>query len=274
MIQAVVIVVGAALGQAAGQSVPANVDGTVEINSIWDFLLKGGPVMIPIGIASFAALAVCIERLWSLRRSVVAPAGFVEGLTLALGPERDQTKALAYCQAHPSPLASILAAGVRSLDRPADVLEKRIAEAGEREVFNLRKYLRVLALVASVATLLGLLGTITGMIQAFQTVATSGDALGRTELLAKGIYEAMITTAVGLIVAIPTTIAHHYFTARIEHLVHELDGVCVGFVAAHGASRPIVARMSAAVSAPAETVDAADHDGAASRRKQIAAVAS
>lgn len=274
MVEAWMMVVGAALGQVAGASPSPKVDGTVEISSIWDFLIKGGPVMVPIGIASFAAMAVCIERLWSLRRSVVAPAGFVEGLTVALGPERDQGRAIAYCQAHQSPLASILAAGVRSLEQSPEVMEKRIAEAGEREVFRLRKYLRVLALVASVATLLGLLGTITGMIQAFQTVAASGDALGRTELLAKGIYEAMITTAAGLIVAIPTTIAHHYFTARIEQLVQELDGICVAFVEAHGASRPMVARVSTVVSAPANAVETADHDGAATRRASVAVVAS
>jgi biopolymer transport protein ExbB len=97
----------------------------------------------------------------------------------------------------------------------------------------LRKRLRLLSVIASVAPLLGLLGTVTGMITAFQTVAASAEALGRTELLATGIYEAMVTTAGGLIVAIPTLLAYHWISSRVDHLVAEMDTVTVDFIETH-----------------------------------------
>jgi biopolymer transport protein ExbB len=88
----------------------------------------------------------------------------------------------------------------------------------------------VLQVIGAIAPLLGLLGTIFGMIQAFQTVATSAEALGKTELLAKGIYEAMVTTAAGLLVAIPSVIGYHWISAKIETLVAEMDRICVDLV--------------------------------------------
>lgn len=232
------------LGQAvAADSSAAKV---VLIGSVWDFVLKGGPVMIPIGIASLVALAVFVERAWLLRRRAVIPPTVVAGLQSALSAHRfDVSPVLELCQRSPSALGNIIMAGIRNIGQSTDVLEKRIGEAGEREVFGLRKHLRVLSLVGSIATLLGLLGTITGMISAFQTVAASGEALGKTELLAKGIYEAMITTAAGLIVAIPTMIAYHYLTARIEFLIHEMDRIAVDFV--ERVVNPGVSASSAAV---------------------------
>lgn len=202
------------------QSGPAS---SVQIGSIWDFIVKGGPVMIPIGITSLVALTVFIERCISLRRSRIIPPGFRGGLESRFGPRRDIAAALDYCKALPSPLANVFAAAVRRSSESIERQEQAVTHAGEREVASLRKYLRILALVAAIAPLLGLLGTITGMIQAFSTVASSAEALGRTELLARGIYEAMITTAAGLIVAIPTIIAHHYLAARVDRLVLDID---------------------------------------------------
>ena len=97
----------------------------------------------------------------------------------------------------------------------------------------MRKYLRVLSVIAAVTPLLGLLGTIMGMIRAFQTVATSAEALGRTELLAQGIYEAMITTAAGLSVAIPVLIVYHWISGKVERLVADLDLDVTDFVERH-----------------------------------------
>jgi biopolymer transport protein ExbB len=90
--------------------------------------------------------------------------------------------------------------------------------------------MRVLSVIAAISPLMGLTGTIFGMIKAFQTVATSGDALGKTELLATGIYEAMITTAAGLLVAIPALILYHVISARVDRLVAELDETCIEFI--------------------------------------------
>ena len=210
----------------AGQAAEA-----VEIQSIWDFVTKGGPMMIPIGIASLVALAVIVERFVSLRRRKVIPPGFLPSLRSALNDgSGNANRALEFCKTNGSPVANVFAAGIKRLHEPVALLEKHIGDAGEREVLKLRKNVRVLSVIASVAPLLGLLGTIFGMITAFQTVAMSAEALGKTELLAKGIYEAMITTAAGLSVAIPALIGHHWISAKIEHLVTEIDQMTVDFV--------------------------------------------
>jgi biopolymer transport protein ExbB len=219
----------------------------VQVRSVWDFVIKGGPMMIPIGLCSLLALAVIVERLITLRRRKVIPPDFLTGLQPVMKNNRDGYKgALEHCERGGSPIANILAAGIRSLGAPVELVEKHIEQAGEREILKLRKYLRTLSVIASIAPLLGLLGTIFGMIEAFQTVAASGEALGRTEMLAKGIYQAMITTAAGLMVAIPVLIGYHWLSGKIDLLVGEMDQMTVEFVEQHalngrianGARRP------------------------------------
>jgi len=176
---------------------------SASLQSVWDMMTKGGPVMIPIGICSLIALAVVVERTISLRRKNIIPPRFLDGLSDVLKDRiADRDDAIAYCRESGSPIAAIVSAGVKKLGEPIERLEKYIEEAGQREVLKLGKNLRILSVISMIAPLLGLLGTIFGMIDAFQTVAVSGEALGKTELLAKGIYQAMITTAAGLSLAI------------------------------------------------------------------------
>ncbi|MFO0826799.1 MAG: MotA/TolQ/ExbB proton channel family protein [Phycisphaerales bacterium] len=198
------------------------------VATVWDLTLKGGPVMIPIAITSLIGLAIVIERLVSLRRSAIVPPSFMPGLRDALqqGPER----ALAYCRANPNPVARVAESALKHWRGSSDDVARRIEEAGLREAAQLRRNLRGLSVVTAVAPLLGLLGTITGMIKAFRTVAASAEALGRTELLASGIYEAMVTTAAGLIVAIPALLAYHWLAARADRLVLDIDGTCEGLL--------------------------------------------
>ena len=206
------------------------------VMSLWELAVKGGPMMIPIGICSVIGLAVLAERTLRLTRRSVIPPTFLPGLESRLDEHgSDRREAIGYCVNDGSIIAQVFEAGVRSLDEPTDTVERRIQEAGERAAMRLRVRLRTLAVIASVTPLMGLLGTIFGMIQAFQTVATSGDALGNTELLAGGIYEAMITTAAGLLVAIPALLAHHWIAARIESRVVEIDRMTVDFVHKHAA---------------------------------------
>ncbi len=221
------------LGQGAGADVvppPAS----VEVQSVWDFILKGGPMMIPLAICSLVALAVIVERVISLRRSRVIPPGFIEGLKAEMknGTE-DHVRAVDFCQRNGSPIANILAAGIRKLAKPVEVVEKHIQDAGEREMVRLRKYLRLLSVVAAIAPLMGLLGTIFGMIRAFQTVAIAPEAMGKTALMAKGIYEAMITTAAGLILAIPVLVCYHWISAKIDRLLFDMDQLTVEFIEDH-----------------------------------------
>lgn len=206
------------------------------VMSLWEMAVKGGPMMIPIGICSIIALAVLAERALRLTRRSVIPPAFLPGLESRLEAHgADRREAIGYCVSEGSIVAQVFEAGVRSLEEPTDTVERRIQEAGERAAMRLRVRLRTLAVIASVTPLMGLLGTIFGMIQAFQTVATSGDALGNTELLAGGIYEAMITTAAGLLVAIPALLAHHWIAAKIESRVVEIDRMTVDFVHKHAA---------------------------------------
>lgn len=212
------------------------VDGAAQaaagaLPTLLDLTIKGGPVMIPIGICSLLALAITVERGVKLRRSNVIPAGFLDGLRGVLkDPVRDRAAALEYCKKNDGPVGRVFSAGIRRLGAGEERLKTAVQEAGEREVPALRARLRMLSVIASVAPLLGLLGTITGMITSFQTVAGSADALGRTELLAGGIYEAMVTTAAGLIVAIPTLLVHHWLSARVESLVARIDAMTVEFI--------------------------------------------
>jgi biopolymer transport protein ExbB len=218
----------------------------VKVQSVWDFVVKGGPVMIPIALCSLLALMLVVERLVSLRRGNIIPPQFMPGLTALLESPDGRARAVDYCGKSNTPIATLLLAAIKRLGEPLEVIERRIQEAGEREIAKLRKHFRLLSVIASVAPLLGLLGTITGMITAFQTVATSAEALGRTELLAKGIYEAMITTAGGLMVAIPTLVAYHWLSAKVDRLVHDMDGIVMEFVEAHVERRPSLAAVSSA----------------------------
>lgn len=221
-----------------GQVGDAGDTSAVAVQSIWDFVVKGGPMMVPIGICSLVALTVIVERLVSLRRSNVIPDDFLSGLKKAMdGDDADGSKALAYCNDSDSPLAQVFGAAIKRLREPIELLEKHIAEAGERVVVKLRKYMRVLSVIASISPLMGLLGTVFGMITAFQTVAVSGEALGKTELLARGIYEALITTAAGLLVTIPAVVCYHWISSKIDGLVRDIDHMIVEFVEEHARPR-------------------------------------
>ena len=235
----------AAPAQGAGAS-PAT-----QVNSVWDFIIKGGVMMIPIGLCSLVMIAVLAERLLVLRRSAIVPPDFMQGLDRVLAGKKGdlaerRKAALKYCKDHASPIASVCAAGLRRLGAPADVVEKHVVAEGEHQVFRMRKHMRALAVVAAIAPLLGLLGTIFGMIRAFQTVAISGEALGKTELLAGGIYEAMITTAAGLIVALPAIIGHHWVSARVEHLAATMDRIAFDLleIASHEAPMGVPAHRA------------------------------
>jgi len=235
MLDAVMMLAGSVLAQ-GGPEMDA---GSMSVGSVFDFVRKGGIMMIPIGICSLLVVAVAAERSAVLRRSRVIPRSFERGLLELMrgsagngggGGRTARQDALDHCRAHDSPAARMILAGLDKLGHSNEVVEKHLGAAGEQEVFLLRRRLRVLTVVTALAPLLGLTGTILGMITAFQTVATSGEALGRAELLAEGIYEAMITTAAGLIVAMPTLVVYHWLAGKVERLTRELDLLAVAFV--------------------------------------------
>ena len=136
--------------------------------------------------------------------------------------ELDRDQALVLCEENGSPIAQVLAHGVRKWGRPAGEIEQALMDGGERAVNGLRRYLRVLNAIATISPLLGLQGTVFGMIHSFNQIAGS-DAMGKQELLAGGISEALLTTAGGLTVAIPALLSYLFFLGRVDKLVIEMD---------------------------------------------------
>ena len=232
-------------------------DGVNGIHSVWDFVIKGGPTMAAIGLCSLVALAVIVERSILLRRRSVLPPQFLSSLESAAG---DPARALALCQADDSPAARLLAAIFKRRGQREELIEKAVQDAGTRIMVRLRHRMRLLSALPQVSTMLGLLGTIFGMIKTFQAVAVSGQALGKTEMLARGIFEAWTNTAAGLLVAIPVLIAYHVLLGRIDAMAVELDRVAAEWiereVSAGGPSRAAPAHLASA-SAPARDVAAA-----------------
>jgi biopolymer transport protein ExbB len=195
----------------------------VHTRSLFDMLLAGGPLMIPIVLASFLMLVIVFERSISLRRRRVVPRLFVERFLLQLRENAlDRADALDRCDDDSSHVARVFAAAVRKWGKSAVEVEQAVIDEGERMANSLRRYLRVLNGISTISPLLGLLGTVWGMIQAFNVIAAS-PAMGRSEMLAGGISVALITTASGLLVAIPSLIFYLFFVGRVDSLITEID---------------------------------------------------
>ncbi len=215
----------AAGGPVAGAAASAPQGLGTQQRSLLEVIRSGGVLMVPILACSVLTLVFVLERLVSLRRGNVIPRPFVKRFLLQLEQEQlAPDEALELCQQNRSPVAELFAAAVRKWGRPSVEVEQALIDAGERITNHLRKYLRVLNAVATVCPLLGLLGTVMGMIEAFQSIAANM-ALGRPELLAEGISKALVTTAAGLSVAIPALIAYLYFVSRVDRLVMEMDAL-------------------------------------------------
>jgi len=209
-----------------GQGDAASADHElIATSNVFRIMREGGVLMYPIAFCSLVTLAFVLERLTSLRRGRVIPKPFVTRfLQQVREGELDRAEALALCEQNQSPVAAVFAGAVRKWGRPAVEVEQAIIDAGERATNGLRRHLRVFSAVSTIAPLLGLLGTVFGMIQAFNAVAVS-DALGRPELLAKGVSQALLTTAFGLVVAIPALLVYYVFVSRVDHLISEIDSL-------------------------------------------------
>ncbi len=195
----------------------------IPTRSLFEMLLAGGPLMFPILLASFVMLLIVFERMISLRRRRVIPRLFIERFLLQLREGAlDRSDALERCEDESSHIARVFAAGIRKWGKSAVEVEQAVLDEGERIANVLRRYLRVLNGVSTVSPLLGLLGTVWGMIQAFNVIANS-PAMGRAELLAGGISVALLTTAAGLLVAIPALILYLFFVGRVDSLIMEID---------------------------------------------------
>lgn len=210
----------AAARVASAQEVPAAEPEATQ--SLFDLFVSGGVLLWPIVIASMVMLVVTIERLVSLRRSNVVPGPFIKCFLTQIREGETQDGALVMCEADNSHIAQVFEAGARRWGKPAVEVEQAVLDEGERSANRLRRNLRVINGVAQVCPLLGLLGTVVGMMKAFQQIA-GADAMGRPEALAGGISEALLSTAAGLSVAIPALILYLHFVGRVDALVMEID---------------------------------------------------
>jgi biopolymer transport protein ExbB len=186
----------------------------------------GGPMMIPIAGCSFALLVFVFERFIALRRGRVIPRPFVRRFLEQLHEgQLDREKALRLCEANKSPVATVFAAAVRKWGKASVEVEQAILDAGERVNNQLRNHLRLMNGISQVAPLLGLLGTVLGMIASFNGISAADGAEGQREMLAGGIAQALISTASGMFVAIPALTAYLYFVGRADRLITEIDAL-------------------------------------------------
>lgn len=189
--------------------------------SLFDMVVRGGSMMIPIFLCSFVAVIIFIERYLALRKININSRKFVLQVKNLLMHNRVED-AILLCKETPGPIAGITKAALLKRNRPRDEIKEAIEGAGQTEIYMLEKYMGILATVAGIAPMFGFLGTVTGMIKAFMAIQVQGGNVD-AGVLAGGIWEALITTAAGLIVGIPALIAYNWIQGKVEHQVFEMQ---------------------------------------------------
>lgn len=194
---------------------------------MFELIKAGGWLMIPILACSVLALAICIERLWFLKKRRIIPAGLLGEVwelvrNGAMTPERMRVIKQG------SPLGSIIVAGLNNAKHGREIMKESIQEAASHVIHDMERYLSSLGTIAAITPLLGLLGTVIGMIKVFTEIMVQGT--GNASVLAGGISEALITTAAGLSIAIPALVLHRYFQRRIDTLVVIMEQEAVKLV--------------------------------------------
>lgn len=204
---------------------------------MYELIIAGGWLMVPILLCSVAVVTIAIERYLVLRPAKVVPPQLLGTVWKALKNNkltRDQLKDIK----NGSPLGFVLAAGLANASHGRDIMKDSIEEAANQVIHKLERYLNVLGTISSVAPLLGLLGTVIGMIKVFTAIMLQGT--GNAAVLAGGISEALITTAAGLSVAIPALVCHRFFERRIDSLTLKMEDQAVRLVdALHGERAPV-----------------------------------
>lgn len=185
-----------------------------------DFFIKGGIFMYPILLCSITALAIFLERCWNLRRNCVLPFDFVREVE-ELIRKGSIPDAIMRCQQNRSSIARILLAGIKNFGKRREVIKGYLEEVGRQESASLERFVEGLGTIAGVSTLLGLLGTISGMIKIFSVI--SSQSVVNPASLAGGISEALITTYAGLTVAIPTIVMYKYLQSKTNALIREME---------------------------------------------------
>ena len=187
---------------------------------MFEIVRAGGWLMIPIILCSVISAAICVERFWTLRRQQIAPRNLLAQVWNWIKNNELDAKRMRDLK-NGSPLGQILAAGITNHRRGRDIMKESIEEVASHVVHELERYLNTLGTVAAITPLLGLLGTVIGMIRVFTSIKLEGT--GNAAVLAGGISEALITTAAGLTVAIPSLFFYRFFQRRIDELVVSME---------------------------------------------------
>ena len=194
-----------------------------------EIVKAGGWLMVPIVACSVVAVAIFFERIWTLQRRRVVPGTLTSEIWELIKHNQLDSRQIARIQ-QSSPLGQVLAAGLAHRHSPREVMKESIEDTGRHVVLELERYLGPLGTIAAISPLLGLLGTVSGMIRAFTAITAQG--VGNPTVLAGGIAEALVTTAAGLTVAIPSLIAYRYLRGRVDGLVVLIEKEAMAFIEA------------------------------------------
>jgi len=187
---------------------------------MWELVKAGGYVMWPIILCSIAAAAIIVERLWTLQESRVVPKELTNKVLQWIETRQLNDKMIRALEQN-SPLGKVIAVGLANRHRPREILVERVVDTGRHVVHELERFIGMLGTIASISPLLGLLGTVTGIIRAFNDITLQGS--GDPRILSGGIAQALITTAAGLVVAIPALVGYRYLRGRVEVLVVQME---------------------------------------------------
>lgn len=186
-----------------------------------ELIVSGGPVMIPLLLCSVVAVAVGLERIWYLLKTRIDAEDLMEDIELSLGQGK-VLEAMQLARKSRGPVAAILSGGIAYYDREDEEIKQHMEEIGKQEIYKMEKRMSILDVIIGVAPLLGLLGTVVGIIKSFNILAAL-EGISQPAALSTGIAEALITTAAGLIIAIPTMVVYTYLNSIIDHNVVEMN---------------------------------------------------
>ncbi|MDH5184101.1 MAG: MotA/TolQ/ExbB proton channel family protein [Gammaproteobacteria bacterium] len=187
---------------------------------MFELVQAGGWLMLPIILSSIVSVAIVAERFWTLRRKRILPSGLVSAV-IKLQRQKKMTRVQIDEIRESSPLGRVLSSGLINIEHSREIMKQALEETGRQVVLELERFLNALGTIASITPLLGLLGTVIGMIKVFSVITTQG--VGDPGILAGGISEALVTTAAGLAVAIPSLIFYRYFRAHVDELALEME---------------------------------------------------
>jgi len=196
--------------------------------SAFDLAMKGGPLMIPIAICSVIAVYILVERILTINRAGKSPDTFMDQIK-QLVAKGDINAARVLCSQYDNPIARMIEKGLSRIGSPLKTIEASIENVAKLELFTLEKNLSVLATIAGAAPMMGFLGTVLGMVEAFIAIAQEEGTIS-PKLLSNGIYEAMITTVAGLVVGIIAYLAYNYLVTRVSKLVHRMEYSSIEFI--------------------------------------------